>query len=139
MRGLRDLCRRAKTQRITLYLQNRAGRWRGSVPEILQLIDDVGADNLRFALNTACADVRDALTQAGDRLGMVLAAAPSKVLPEMQRPVSEGGVDLSALKTLNLPVVLDGEYAGPDDVLRDVKALWDTPNNAPREHGGNGS
>ena len=129
-RGLRDLCRRAKERGITLHLQNRAGRWRGSVPEILRLIDKAGADNLRFALNTACADVRHALAQAGDRLGLVLASAPGRALPEMQRPFSEGGVDLAVLEKVPVPVVLDGEHAGPDDVFRDVKALWGVSNNS---------
>ena len=48
-------------------------------------------------------------------------------LPEMQRPVAEGGVGLTALRILRVPVVLDAEYAGPDDVFRDVKALWGYP------------
>ena len=126
-RGLRDLCRRAKERGITLHLQNRAGRWHGSVPEILRLIDELGADNLRFALNTSCADVKDSLPIAGDRLGMILASAPGKSAPEMQRPVSEGGVNCTAFKSVWAPVVLDGEYAGPDDVFKDVTAVWEPP------------
>jgi sugar phosphate isomerase/epimerase len=123
-RDLRDLCRRAKERGITLYLQNRPGRWRGSVPEVLRLIDDLGADNLLFALNTSLADIREASTQAGNRLGMVLASAPGKSVGEMQRPVSEGGLDLAALEKVQVPVVLDGAHAGPDDVFRDEQALW---------------
>jgi len=126
-RGLRDLCRRAKAQGITLHLQNRAGRWHGSVPEILRLIDELGADNLRFALNTSCADVKDSLARAGDRLGMILASAPGKSAPEMQRPVSEGGVNCTAFKSVRVPVVLDGECAGPDEVFKDVTAVWGPP------------
>ena len=126
-RGLRDLCRRAKAQGITLHLQNRAGRWHGSVPEILHLIDELGADNLRFALNMSCADVKDSLSRAGDRLGMILASAPGKSAPEMQRPVSEGGVNCTAFKSVRVPVVLDGEYAGPDEVFKDVTAVWGPP------------
>lgn len=126
-RGLRDLCRRAKERGITLHLQNRTGRWRGSVPEILRLIDELDADNLRFALNTSCAEVTDSLTQAGDRLGMVLVSAPDRQVPEMQRPVWNRGVDLSALSALTVPVVLDAEYAGPDEVFQDVTAVWGSP------------
>ena len=126
-RGLRDLCRRAKERGIILHLQNRTGRWHGSVPEVLRLIDELGADNLRFALNTSCADVKDSLKQAGDRLGMVLVSAPDRLVPEIQRPVRNSGVDLSALRTLKVPVVLDGEYAGPDDVFKDVTAVWGPP------------
>jgi hypothetical protein len=126
-RGLRDLCRRAKERGITLHLQNRTGRWHGSVPEVLRLIEDLGADNLRFALNTSCADVKGSLARAGDRLGMILASAPGKSTPEMQRPVSEGAVDCTAFKSVWAPVVLDGEYAGPDDVFKDVTAVWGPP------------
>lgn len=126
-RGLRDLCARAKERGITLHLQNRTGRWHGSVPEILRLIGELGADNLRFALNTSCAEVRDALKQAGDRLGLVLASAPDPVTPEIQRPVRNSAVDLSALRTLKAPVVLDGGYAGPDAVFNDVRVVWGPP------------
>lgn len=110
-----------------LHLQNRTGRWHGSVPEILRLIDDLGADNLRFALNTSCADVKDSLKQAGDRLGLVLASAPGKLVPEMQRPVWEGQVDVTALRALKAPVVLEGEHIGPDDVFLDVQVVWGAP------------
>jgi hypothetical protein len=41
----------------------------------------------------------------------------------MQRPVSEGEVDLTALTKLQVPVALDGEPAGPDDVFRDVRTV----------------
>jgi hypothetical protein len=97
------------------------------VPEALHLIEGLGADNLRIALNTSCADVKDSLKQAGDRLGMVLVSAPDRLVPEMQRPVRDSGVDLSALRTLKVPVVLNGEYAGPDDVFKDVTAVWGPP------------
>jgi hypothetical protein len=123
-RGLRHLCRRAKEYGIMLHLQNRPGRWQGGVPEVLRLIDELGADNLRFALNTSCADVKDSLKQAGDRLGVVFVSAPDRLVPEIQRPVKSSGVDLSALRTLKVPVVLDGEYAGPDDVYKDLTAVW---------------
>ncbi|MBN2129352.1 MAG: TIM barrel protein [Sedimentisphaerales bacterium] len=126
-RGLRDLCRRAKERGIMLHLQNRTGRWHSSVPEIVRLIDELASDNLRFALNTACADVENSLKQAGDRLGMVLISAPDRLVPETQRPVGNSGVDLSAVRTLQVPVVLDGEYAGPDDVFKDVTAVWGPP------------
>jgi hypothetical protein len=122
--GLRSLCDRARARGVTLYLQNRADRQRGSVSEVLSLINEVGADNLRFALNTSRINVKDAISQAGDRLGIVLASAPGKTVPESQAPVSDGGVDLAALKTLQVPVVLDAVYSGADDVFRDVKAVW---------------
>jgi hypothetical protein len=126
-RGLRDLCRRAKERGITLDLQNRTGRWRGSVPEILRLIDELGADNLRFALNTSCAEVTDSLKQAGERLGLVLVSAPDRRLPEIQQPAGSSGMDLSALRALTVPVVLDGDYAGPDEVFKEVTAVWGPP------------
>lgn len=126
-RGLSDLCRRAKECGIILHLQNRAGRWHGSVTEVLRLIDELGADNLRFACNISRADVKDSLKQAGDRLGMVLVSAPDRSVPEIQQPVSMRGLDLGVLRTLKVPVVLDGEYAGPDDVFKDVTAVWGPP------------
>lgn len=91
---------------------------------VLRIIEEVRADNLRFALNTACTDLRDALDRAGYRLGMVLASAPGAGFAEIQRPVSAGGVDLSALRTVQVLMVLDGEHCGPDDVFRDVAAVW---------------
>jgi hypothetical protein len=124
LRGLRDWCRRAKARGITLYLQNRPSRWRGSVPEVLRLIDELGVDNLRFALNTSTADLRDSVRQAGDRLGLVLASAPGPSGTEMQRPLAQGVVDVSALQALKIPVVLDADYAGPDEVFRDAMAVW---------------
>jgi hypothetical protein len=123
-RGLSDLCRRAKDRGVTLHLQNRTDRWRGSPTEILRLIDDVRADNLRFALNTSRVNVSDTIARAGKRLSMVLVNAPGKTVPEAQGPVANGGVDLAALKTLHVPVVLDAEYAGPDELFRDVQAVW---------------
>jgi sugar phosphate isomerase/epimerase len=122
--GLRSLCDQAKARGITLYLQNRADRQRGSVPEVLALISEVGADNLRFALNTSRINIREAISQAGDRLGLVLASAPGPTVPSAQAPLSDGGVDLGALKGLQVPVVLDAVYTQPDEVFRDVKALW---------------
>ena len=130
-RGLRDFCLRAKQHGITLHLQNRMGRWHSSVSETLRLIEAVGADNLRFALNTACADVKEALEQSGTRLSMILISAPGtsiSTIPEMQRPVSGGKADLGVLKILKAPIVLDAEYAGPDDIFRDVQILWGARN-----------
>jgi len=69
---------------------------------------EAGAGNLRFTLNIACAHVRDAQAQAGDRSRMVLASASGKTPPEMQRPVAEVGADLTALKKVHAPVVLGG-------------------------------
>jgi hypothetical protein len=127
MRGLRDVARRAKERGITLHLQNRTGRWHGSVPEILRLVDNLGADNVRFALNTSGADLSDSLKQAGNRLGLVLLSTPDPYTPEIQRPVFNRGLDLRALRELPTPVALDGEYAGPDDVFLDVRCVWGTP------------
>jgi hypothetical protein len=122
--GLRSLCDQAKQRGLTLYLENRTDRQRGGVPEVLALINEVGADNLRFALNTSRTNVKAAIAQAGDRLGIVLACAPGKTVPSAQAPVSDGGVDLAALKALQVPVILDAVYGGSDEVFRDVKALW---------------
>ncbi len=54
----------------------------------------------------------------------MLACAPGKTVPSAQAPVSDGGVDLAALKALQVPVILDAVYGGSDEVFRDVKALW---------------
>lgn len=47
----------------------------------------------------------------------------------MQRPVWNSGAELSALRALKMPVVLDAEYAAPNDVFKDVTAVWATPIN----------
>ena len=39
------------------------------------------------------------------------------------------GVDLTALKTLQVPMILDGDQAAPDDVFKDVTAVCGPPTN----------
>jgi hypothetical protein len=127
-RGLTSLCQRAKARSVTLLMENRPGRWRGDVPDILHIIDATRADNLKFALNTTdAANVPDAIMLAGNRLGMVLVSAPSQNIPLTQGPIAEGGVNINALKNLKVPVVLDAEYASPDEEFRDEQILWGEP------------
>jgi hypothetical protein len=96
------------------------------VPDILRIIDATQADNLKFALNTA-ANVPDAIALAGNRLGMVLVSAPSQNIPLTQGPIANGDVNINALKNLKVPVVLDAEYASPDEEFRDEQILWGEP------------
>jgi hypothetical protein len=127
-RGLSSLCKRAKARGVTLLMENRPGRWRSDVPDILRIIDATRADNLKFALNTAdAANVPDAIALAGNRLGMVLVSAPSQNIPLTQGPIANGDVNINALKNLKVPVVLDAEYASPDEEFRDEQILWGEP------------
>jgi hypothetical protein len=126
-RGLRSLCDRAKARGITLYLENRPGRWRGGVPDILRMIGETKEENLKFALNTFGGNVKESIASAGSLLGMVLVSAPSPNASDAQGPVSEGHTDLASfreLKDLKIPIILDAEYANQDEVFRDVQALW---------------
>jgi len=123
-RGLKSLCDRAKARGITLYLENRPGWWHGSVPEIIQTINEAKSDNLKFALNTFATDPRAAIALSGNNLGMVLVSAPLPDIPDSQGPISKSHPDLSALKSLKVPLILDGEYTNPDDVFRDTEELW---------------
>lgn len=127
MRGLTCLCQRAKSRGITLFLENRAGHWRGDVPNILLIIDATKADNLKFALNTASAHIPPAMALAGKRLGMVLASAPVGNIGLTQGPIAHGSVDIAALQAVKVPLVLDADYANPDEEFRDVQALWGGP------------
>ncbi len=123
-RGLTRLCDRAKARGITLFLENRSGRWRGKVPDILRIIEATKADNLKFALNTDTADVPGAIALAGNRLGLVLVSAPFRNIALSQGPVSNRGVDIQALQSVKVPLVLAADYAGPDEEFQDVQALW---------------
>jgi len=129
-RGLTSLCDRAKARGITLLMENWPGRWRGNVPDILRIIDETKADNLKFALNTATASVPDAIGLAGNRLGLVLVSAPFKNIPLTQGPVANGDVNIKALKAVQVPLVLDADYASPDEEFKDVQALWGDPASA---------
>lgn len=127
-RGMTNLCQRAKVRGVTLLIENRPGRWRGDVPDILRIIDETKADNLKFALNTAtAANVPNAIAQAGSRLAMILVSAPAKNIPLTQGPVADSGVNLKTLNTVKVPVVLDANYASPDAEFRDVEILWGEP------------
>lgn len=125
-KGLSRLCARAQDRGITLYLTNRPERWRGSVSDILAIISQSKAPNLQFALNTAGTDVPQALTQAGSHLGLVLASAPHPTVPLTQAPLASEA-NLQALRLVRVPVILEAEYRGPDDLYRDIKALWGQP------------
>lgn len=123
-RGIKSLCERAKSRGITLYLENRQGRWRGSVEDVLKIIDDAHVENLKFALNTFGTNPKEAIAVSGDKLGMVLVSTPLPSAPDSQGPISVANPDLSALRTLKVPIVLDAEYANPDEVFRDAEELW---------------
>ena len=97
------------------------------MPDILRIIEATKADNLKFALNTATADVPGAIALAGNRLGLVLVSTPFQNIALSQGPVSNRGVDIQALQSVKVPLVLAADYANPDEVFRDVQALWGGP------------
>jgi hypothetical protein len=105
-----------------------------------RLVDE-SAQNAASIFRTMQLPLSDTmLSQLRQILGAEVAAGPfdqreidTTSLPESeaqdltiriaQGPVSDGGVDPTVLKTLHVPVVLDAEYAGPNDLFRDVKAV----------------
>jgi len=74
--------------------------------------------------------VPDAIGLAGNRLGLVLVSAPFKNIPLTQGPVANGDVNIKALKAVQVPLVLDADYASPDEEFKDVQALWGDPASA---------
>ena len=123
--GLRDFCRRAKLRGIAVHLQNLAShRWGGSSQEVPALIEETGAENLHFALNTADdPTISTAIQKAGTRLGMVLLSAPGQPTREMQVPLSRTDMSLKGLESIDKPLVLDASYADQHEVYLDIKQL----------------
>jgi hypothetical protein len=125
LEGLRDFCRRAELRGIAVHLQNLAShRWGGSSQEVLALIEEVGAENLHFALNTADdPTISPTIQKAGARLGMILLSAPGQLTQEMQVPLSRTNIFLKGLESIDKPLVLDAVYADQHEVYLDIKHL----------------
>ena len=130
--GVRDFCRRASAHGITLHLQHHPIKWHGTAEQTLAFIDEIDADNLRFALNTGhtmmCGEsIEQVIELAGARLGIVLVSAPVTddlgQTYDMHAPVAGSGLDLSALTSSGVPIVFDADYQSWDEVYRDVRLL----------------
>ena len=123
--GIRDLCRRADERDITLHIKYLRSRpMAHSAHEALSLIEEIGAKNLFLALNTSVdGDLKTVFPVVGNKLGLVLLSAPGTETPEMQLPLHYGGIDLQALQSLHVPLILDADYRNFDEIYLDVKAL----------------
>jgi hypothetical protein len=127
--GVRDICQRAAARGITLYLQSHPHRWQPRAQQTLDFIREVGASNLRLALNTghlalAGDTLEEALAQAGDLLGMVLLSAPAWDIfdhgYDAHFPLQGSGLDLSALRAHpGLTHVLDACCRNQDEEYLD--------------------
>jgi hypothetical protein len=132
--GACDLCDRAARRGVTLHLQHHPHKWRGRAEEMLAFVGQVGAPNLRFALNTGhCRmlgeDLADTLARAGDRLGMILISAPRRdrfgQVYDAHAPAHDAGLDLAPLRARpQVPQALDAIYPTQDDEYLDCLAAW---------------
>ena len=132
--GVKDLCRRAAQRGITLHLQTHPHKWHPRTRDMLAFIDQVNAENLRFALNVGHAamageDLAECISLAGRRLGLVLISAP-KVdafgqTYDAHLPIHAAPLDLLPLTALHgrVPMVLDADYASWDETYRDLHRL----------------
>jgi len=132
--GVRDLCARAGPRGITLYLQAHPHKWLGGkTAGVIEFIAQVGAPNLRFALNTGHAAmsgeaVAEAWQAAGERLGLVLLCAPGRDLFDQaydsHAPLAGSGLDLGPVRGSAVGQVLDGDYQDQDQEYLDCLAAW---------------
>jgi len=133
--GVRRLCEQAQAHGITVHLQHHPAKWHGHADQMLAFIAEVGAPNLRFALNTghvamAGEQLDDVVALTGERLGLVLLSAPSVDLfgqtYDAHAPLHAGGLDLSALAGLMaVPQVLDAHYRTVDEEYLDCLTAWE--------------
>ncbi len=130
--GVRDLCKRARERGVTLYIQSHPHKWYRKTSEMVEFIRKLNEDNLRLALNTAhlaMTDERlqDAIKLAGDHLGLVLLSASTTDAfgqsYDAHVPIHQSTLDLSPLKKLNVPKVLDAEYRSWDEIYQDLQKI----------------
>jgi len=134
LRGLRELCGMAARNGVTLHLQPHPHKWLGQTADVRSLIDEVGADNLRLALNTchlalAGETLESAVPLAGDRLGAVLFSAPKYDLYgqgyDAHEPLCRGGWKMPDIAlSPDVLQVLDAEYANWDEEYLDRLTVW---------------
>jgi hypothetical protein len=101
---------------------------------MVEFVEKVGAENLRFALNTGHAamageNLAKSVSIAGNLLGMVLFSAP-KVDSFGQKydahlPVHTAQIDLTPVKDVDVKgvKVLDADYSSWDETYRDLRFL----------------
>ncbi len=160
LRGVDDLCRRARERNVTLYVQHQPGesyygvdvshpddpslnlehhpvKWHGTAEAMLGFVGEVGATNLRYALNTghatmygqtlveAVESVRAATASLGCVLVNASAADAFGQSYDAHKPVVDSGLDLSPLRGLaeEALVIFDARYTGWDDIYGDVRAV----------------
>ncbi len=130
---VKDLCRRASQRKIVLHMQHHPRKSYHNSSQMLQFIDSVGADNLRYALNvghvifaqTGGESLADILAAAGDRLGMILLCASRTDMfgqaYDTHAPIGESSVDLSAIRNVTTVQVLDADYTNWNEIYRDIR------------------
>ena len=117
--GVQALCANAAARGITVHFKHRITGWTPDVASTLSFISSVGADNLKFALNTADnpANVGQLLSQAGGQLGLILVEPTA---------TNTGATDFSAIRNQNAIEILDASYDSWDNVYQDLCAAWVT-------------
>ena len=106
--------------------------WHGTAEKILVFIENIGDDNLRFALNTGHAmmcgeSIEHILELAGTRLGIILVSAPVTdnlgQTYDMHAPIAASGPAVSRVTSSEVPIVFDADYTTWDDVYQDVRFI----------------
>ncbi|HOW65993.1 MAG TPA: hypothetical protein P5186_14515 [Candidatus Paceibacterota bacterium] len=132
---LKTLADHAAAHQVTLYLRTAFGKPPWNVLEAAQMLDRIGADNLRLAASTALLPnpKQDPalLKTLRPRIGLWLAAACrfdfSGRLWDAHAPIYSGVPTDPPLQWLTvfpmIPILFDGIYAGPDDEYREAVAF----------------
>jgi hypothetical protein len=127
--GVKDLCRRAAQKGGTIYLQAHPHKWYSSTKDMIEFIEKVGAENLRFALNTGHAMMAgetpaESVSIAGNLLGMVLFSVPKAdsfgQKYDAHLPIHTAQIDLAPLKDVKGIKVLDAGYLSWDETYQDI-------------------
>ena len=146
--GVQSLCRRAGERGIELLLQHHPAKWHGNVADTLRFIEDVGADNLRFALSTAHVALGGELGESAwpefvaSRMGrssldigaLLISAPATDVLGQSydaHAPLVGSGLDTKGIAEVvrdlagrGVPIILDADYPDWAAAYRDARAVW---------------
>lgn len=133
---LRQLCKRARGQEMTVHLRMSLGKPPETLKEAVEFVSRVGAPNLRLAPSTALllarkTDLQEATTMLKNNVGLWLVATPETdvagVLWDDNAPVAkyEKGEALARILAIapQSPIVLDAVYKSKDEEYLDAKTL----------------
>ena len=132
--GVRNLCGCGAKHGVTFHIHVHPHKWFPSTKRMKQFAEDIGAENLRLAVDTGhvCMSeeaLSDSVATAGDALGAVLLHAPATdVLGQTydaHLPVHTVDMDLSAVAGAGNDVltIFNAEYAGWNDIYADIRKL----------------